>query len=134
MNRQEVEKIRDFLVTLPDERFEYCFWFGYDGNPITPSRVNYDQFSSCGTTACVAGWICFLHKLDLQGNILNGPMDLAQEILGVSRRDAEVLFICGSDNATRQDAIRRLNHLLDYGSLVDYDISVESWVKPDLVW
>lgn len=144
MNRDRLTRLRDHLDQLPDKNFDYGIWFSQDGSTY-PFRdavtAEAPEANFCGTTGCVAGWCCvLLHKeakpvlLALEQKLgfpVAGPGNcdkIAQTVLELTDKQAEFLFLDHVDNATREDAVRRIDHLLSTnGNFNDYDWTQESW-------
>lgn len=125
-------ELADFLDTLPEHRFDYRSWVGWDWEGA--------EDLSCGTTACAAGWATTLPSfrarglrlyLDssgpwrgiprVEGSELDGEEAMA-EVLGISEVDAGYLFIpdyrhpewgvgAPTDHATPQEVA---DHIRDY--------------------
>lgn len=112
--RERLEYMRDFLLTLPAEKFDMSAWADNKG---------------CDTVCCIGGWT------DIQfgrSPILGGDYDdrFAQRDLGLSDDQAAWLFYGTlSPSVTPSQAARVLTHLLDTSTpgtcdgIVDWSIA-----------
>lgn len=99
-------ELADLLEHLPDNRFDYNHWVGDDWGDA--------QDLSCGTTACALGWAATIPKLravglrlaryyqggpgvvhlyDQDDRLLASGTGAAEEVFGITRREASWLFI-----------------------------------------
>jgi hypothetical protein len=123
MNRENIQKVRDHIASLPPERFDVSRFFGLgsDELPEDAETAKAGQFvTNCGTTACVGGWT--LAVLDPEHSIFGAPVRAA-ELLGIDRSEARELFyggICVS--AEQRQAVAVLDHLLATGE-VDWSVT-----------
>lgn len=139
MNKERIQKLIDYLETLPEERFDYGNFFS-SGKPSSDDPFNecvYDNIVEsaknncspieCGTAACVAGHTCFLFWDEAKTEIANhSPISyIAKNILGIDNVVERQLFYAYCDAATKANAISRLKHLLKHNSLYDYDFCNE---------
>lgn len=102
-NIENVTKLRDFLLTLPDENFDHGSWTGTawenDGELI------FEDTNICGTTACIGGWAAIIgkliepiydekdHSIRFRNEDYGKIQYLAGEWLGLSEKEAEILFM-----------------------------------------
>jgi hypothetical protein len=132
MNRENIQKVRDYLSNLPDGRFAIGTWFFVPGTGF--SHTLHDRGftnataleGSCGTVACIAGHT--LACLEPDGTIPAMVSPKAAELLGLSTDEAFALFegydvanLDDPDEITTADAVRVLDHLLETGE-VDWSI------------
>lgn len=125
MNREALTQLRNYITDLPDEQFGYQQFFG-------DSRSTLDwwhgKMPECGTAACVAGHACLMFQL--QGTSKDGfrtPSAIAGEFLGLDADDGETLFYAACGVASKDDAIRRMDYLLEHETLAGYSMAGESW-------
>lgn len=125
MNRENIQKVRDRIASLPPERFDMAGVFmrdgdlsgpGCDGAPATPGEF----MEACGTAACIAGWT--LAVLSPAGDACPS-LKQARGLLGLGLATSHSLFI-PDDFCTRRytpdEAVRVLDHLLETGE-VDWE-------------
>lgn len=55
-NIERLTRLRDFMLTVPDERFSMNWFFG--GADAFPGESASEYLGRCGTAACLAGWAC----------------------------------------------------------------------------
>lgn len=117
--KARLEYLRDFLRTLPEERFDILSfadapgWPEYCDDPISAADVRND----CGTTACIAGWAeaLFTEVEDIGGN--------AEELLGLGEPVANKLFHgFPRGNIRPAQAADVLDHLIRTGE-VDWSVA-----------
>lgn len=136
MNRQALEKLRDFLLATPVP-FKMSFWHQVlfstenpeDWDPITlvkedmePKRHQQrlqDFNHTCGTAACAAGWSVYITPptaecFDYEGDLIMG--DYVDKILGLwPGSHIEQYMFSGSwsrHDDTRQGAAYRIDQVL----------------------
>lgn len=107
MNKDRIKEVIGKLRALPEENFCYEEVFRND---------------ECGTVGCVAGWIC-----EWYSPVTNDRLDTARDLLGLCERDSYLLFLANCGRANREDAIKRLEWLLEHGSLEYYPFEEESY-------
>lgn len=125
MNIERLTELRDYLLAVPDERFDYSVQFS--GSSSAQSWMAFHNRTiqyPCSTTGCVAGHACFY--FGLHGG---GPMRVAANHLGIDDGVDTFLFIEECEQANKSDAILRLNHLISGGTPDTYDWTQESWNK-----
>lgn len=115
--RDRVIQLRDFLETLPPEKFTMRRYFtGPGGVTIVPS-----SFNECGTAACIAGWAI----LQFGDDDRKSHRSVAGGLLGLSDEQAIALFDPeGNDGTeaalnhfTRARAVAVLDHYLETGKI-----------------
>ena len=117
-NLKRLQDTLTLLESLPDDRFNYGSYLNNVGYDAIRDRKHH-----CGTVGCVAGWVVAHNLLELH----RGGIDrTAGQWLGLSHSDSYFLFIAFIDRGTKEDAIRRLKHLIAGGSFEDYDWTQES--------
>ncbi len=135
MNSERVKKLLDHIKKSPDEQFHYGNWFsGIDDKEISTFRnvqeaaKNRNKKSICGTAACVAGHACLLFWKETRKDLAIGMSiaEIAQNVLELDHQTRYNLFLQNMDDATKADAIKRLEYLLQFGNLDDYDWFSES--------
>lgn len=130
---EKLKQLRDHIAALPEERFDYSKYFtresDWDAFGID-SPVKYE----CDTAGCVAGHCCAL--FDLHGSLCfdEGPVRgnayvAAANFLKLDVGDDWTLMLHEYRRANRSDALLRLDHLIQHGTLAGYDDSKESWAK-----
>ena len=126
MNTQALIELRDHILSIPEEQFDYNYFLSDDGDSQPEYAWADGIMPPCGTAGCVAGHCIICFKLECHNGL--DIEDTARHHLGLSNGDAYSLFIRGCGTATRNDAIRRLNYLIDEGTLVGYDfVEEEGW-------
>ena len=134
MNRERVQQLLDYMKTVPDERFNYDVFLtlpdGVDGvGSVTMEWIYNDITPPCDCVACLAGHAVLLFNLKshrIEEYARANPAKVTAEYLDVDDPDLiHDLFYRNSQHATRQDAINRLTHLLEHGSLTDYPFHTE---------
>ncbi len=59
MNKDRLNKLADFLITVPPERFDMSHWLSIN---------DFDQSTlECGTAACAGGWACSIPEFRKAG-------------------------------------------------------------------
>lgn len=106
MNRENIQKVRDHIASLPPERLDMYNWF---------------REAECGTVCCIGGWT----------NLVLGPdeprerwsVSKARGRLDISYTQADELFFgAGVSSAVGPaQAVAVLDHLLETGE-VDWSI------------
>ena len=88
MHIKRMKALADFLDKLPKKKFNMGSYIHWKGNGRMP--VNAKQaLHSCGTTACVAGWVELCHATaDEKGC----SFDFAKNHLDLTTKEAEWLF------------------------------------------
>lgn len=135
MNTQKIKQLVKHLKNLPNKNFNYASWFS---NIEEDAEINVTKCAKenkipneCGTAACVAGHTCLLFWDEAKIGIAKDRSIsvIATEILGIDYFTKNDLFLKGMEHATKQDAIRRLEHILEYHTLDDYDWTLEEWYQ-----
>lgn len=114
MNHERMLKVADVIEENPDH-FDMKFfmktgpdWTDRMGESSTRELVSADIYN-CGTTACIAGWACWLWSAEVRHD--KGVDDNAQHILGLSTDVADELFI-DFDLKTAKDAAAHLREMV----------------------
>ena len=118
MNRPRLEQLRQFLLELPDDRFRYECYFSDSEAYDDPVLIRNPE---CQTAACVGGWVIALFGC---GPVRTPSVD-AQRLLDLNDQEAGFLFLTCINHSSRQDAIRRIDHLLSWKPLDEYDWNLE---------
>jgi len=119
MNRERIEKLRDFLRDdVPDERFDMSDYLV----PSARSRSNPYQktvgaaLKSCGTAACIAGWAQYLFEPRRRWSF-----EIGRDSLGLTDHEAKKLFLPihleSLSDIPRARAVATLTHLLETGEV-----------------
>lgn len=129
LNLEKIQKLLNHLKETPDESFDYTAIFRPD-SPLHPIR---NPSPRCCTAGCVMGhaiwlWRTKLQQLD-QACVTNRISGVIGEFLGLDARQRNFVFFAHCGEANREDAIRRLEHLLAGQTVFDYDWQGESWQK-----
>jgi hypothetical protein len=134
-NVELLKKVRDKITSDP-EHWNQNFWGILDGEVVERTRKpladRTPEFEiSCGTTACIAGWACILSGEPMewrtaapdyfQPRLLSATETVhgrdvsvrAAELLGLDEIDAGDLF----HTYDHDEALERLNHLIEHGNL-----------------
>lgn len=145
MNVPRMEEFLEYLKQLPPENFNYEFWLKTPGkiDPLLTegktlsvleqaARTNMDP--PCGTVGCVAG-NCVILFWEESKSYFSKPWnsltigEIAAKILGLSSRQEDFLFMSFIKFSNKDDAIKRLEHLLSGISVDKYHW--ESETNPD---
>lgn len=139
MNAERIEKLINYLKDIPDQKFDFSNWFSTIENKNEDdcgdhylkilSLAKEKKSPPCNTAACIAGHTVLLFWEEAKNHIVKGcsVSIVAQEILGIDYFTKNDLFVKGMDYATKQDAIQRLEHILDNNTLDNYDWHSEKW-------
>lgn len=142
MNKERMQTLREAIAAaLPDE-FEYSSFFckktGLGGIRQLSMQMTVPE-PHCGTVGCVAGWALMLfspgiktYPLHCSSRIDAGDIPMttskqAQELLDLTSKERDFLFVDYVMHATREDALRRLDFLIADGYPDAYDWTKESW-------
>ncbi len=139
MNKPKIEQLLKYLKRIPLSNFDYGNWFAnHDGVRFELWQYAMDDQKppKCGTAACVAGHACLLFWDKSKKSLckLESIKDTAKQILGLSEQTAHNLFVRNIFTITkthdlkyagRIHAVRRLEHLLKHGNLMNYDFDNE---------
>lgn len=128
LSRERLETVRD-TIAANKRQFVYATYFNSPGTGIFTSQDPkvFTDNRDCGTAACVAGWTFYLYPelcIKAQGHL---PDRKARDVLGLSEAEATFLFHRYSSVATANDAIRRIDWLLDGNNSFEYDYAQEEW-------
>lgn len=113
MNRLRLAILGQFLLTVPEEKFNLEHW-------------------QCSTTACAVGWACSIPEFQQQGLSIGEPwgdgiliplfegekhFEAAEKFFDISWRDAEWLFMPCQENYSKPiDVAMRIAYLLKLDS------------------
>jgi hypothetical protein len=125
VNKTNLRKVYKAIKHAPPDRFCYSQYFGSRYRDVSTTDVVPDV--SCGTAGCVAGWTAMIFAPGdpfLTGDQLD---ELCSSHLGLDDNEAHFLFHEKWELATRDDALARLHHLIEYGTESGYDWTKESW-------
>lgn len=122
MNIENAERTMKMLES-PPLNFNYSCWFNVNGYAFTSLREAKEYLSNwkdCGTTACLAGEICYAF----------GPEDedaqvFSNKFLDLTEDESFFLFIDRIDGRKIHHAKARLQWLMDGKSILDYDFDGE---------
>jgi hypothetical protein len=91
---EKLNRLAEFLDTLPDHRFYLGAWFGVrDGDRVWSVGIH-DAAADCNTTACIAGWQTFLDYPDYsEPRFYVDAEEVARETLELTQRQADWLFL-----------------------------------------
>lgn len=123
IKKAKLQELYDYVKPREHE-FRYDRFF--------ESMPEYEYYHSgkippCGTTACLAGHAVILWGLTLPryNDIFYTVDTTVKEFLGLTDDESYFLFRQNSDCATHEDALKRLQWLIDGHQVVDYDWSQE---------
>ncbi len=112
--RDRVIQLRDFLETLPDERFNIAYaWTGPGGTWGTYEQVKANE---CGTAACISGWAQVLFPRE--GNPLGVSAEQAVELFMPRGYDSDKT----AKKYTRARAVAVLDYYLTTGK-IDWSVA-----------
>jgi hypothetical protein len=137
MNIEALKQLRGHIQNLPEEKFCYAAFFGTDdddeGDAVAATAEDIWESQGlpppCGTAGCVAGHCISLFQLtpEMYYNDWSGESypvsvgETAGKFLGLTQgRDSHILFYEGCGVATREDALRRIDYLIEHGSINGY--------------
>lgn len=127
MNREALIQLRGHIADLPEEKFTYNSYWPADNI----REWWHGEAPVCGTAGCVAGHTCVLFHLSSKGArgtvAYTFPSSAAGEFLGLGKADQEALFYVACNSANKDDAVRRLDYLIQHETLAGYNFSGESW-------
>lgn len=107
VTRDRVMRLRDFLKTLPDERFDMSQW-------------GYHRTHTCETAACIGGWANILFEEDF------GQYHETGALLGLNFDEACALFEpdgwIDDKRFTTDQAVAVLDHYLAHG-VIDWSVA-----------
>jgi hypothetical protein len=64
MNLDNVKRLRDFLITIPDTNFRHETWYGVTNTyPDADEELLVGGHNLCGTAACLGGWSAIVGNL-----------------------------------------------------------------------
>lgn len=148
MNIEALKQLRNHIANLPEEKFCYAVFFGTDEDEADAVAEAVEETwesqglpPPCGTAGCVAGHCISLFQLTPEmyyeewsgESYAKGPGDTAAKFLELTQdRDAHILFYEGCSVATREDALSRLDYLIEHGTLNGYPCHLEDgWQVED---
>lgn len=104
MNKERLNKLADFLDTVPERKFDLDTWrVNADGKEVFDESTDDEQLLNfdCGTSGCAIGWACAMPEFKAQGLTwgLWGPTvpnydgwDAVMDFFDLKRADATYLF------------------------------------------
>ena len=108
MNKEKMLQLADFLYNLDESRFNMGYWYGqYDDDGDNLCQANSIDLDNCNTVACIAGWAVALETNGeyVMQDYFDGKLaEKAQEILDLSRDEADMLFYTNSGSIWLQYA------------------------------
>jgi hypothetical protein len=137
MNREKIKQLRDHIAALPKELFTYSVYLRPPSGGEEECEAHLcgvaDTKYPCGTAGCVAGHCVMLFDIQLphlsvgtpQGGLNLELFRVVRETLGLPAPDAHTLCITLHALANQAAAVRRLDHLLEHGTLRHYDFHGE---------
>ena len=117
MNLEKLIQLRDHLVSVPDNEFDYENFYLNKSDPDAWSSLSLrdDPPQHCGTAGCVAGhakWLWPELFRQEQGRHINDSTAIGNGVLGLNGCQQYFLFIENCGDANRLDAIARLDWLI----------------------
>lgn len=92
-----LRKVKNHILSEPKRLRMWGYVMRKATNKAVPlATINkYRPFAKCGTAACIAGWTCLLQLKPTETGEFYGVdyFQHAQELLGLSEAQAEVLFM-----------------------------------------
>lgn len=110
--RDRMIQLRDFLETLPDERFDYG-WLGSSQDAID---------GECGSPACIGGWARALFRVRTDARPYIGLQEIGEDWLGLSSGQSSDLMFYPRGHVSRRRAVRVLDHYLATGK-IDWSVA-----------
>lgn len=138
MNLPRLRELRDHMLTVKDEEFCYRTFF-YDRitqKDLTYSDLNGQELApqTCGTVACLCGHAAWHWREEVEKHVREHPglfwPAAVDAILELDATQSNALFMTNVQ-ASRKDAIRRLNWLINKGNLSGYRFDMEK-ESPDI--
>lgn len=128
--KERLETVRDNIAENK-QQFNYEVFFSENEAElfITTDPQELTDSKNCGTAACVAGWTFYLYPEECIRSLEGGIDCRAGDVLGLDANIAYFLFNMHASVATANDAIRRINWLLDGNDYADYDFFQEEWFQ-----
>lgn len=148
MNVEKLTRLRDYLLLVPEERFQYKLFFcNKETYPLSIRESLKGNFYAANAEGYAA--ILFLFQVILRlgteerlSDVLlpedrrpkmSSPFSgerlsaVIQHLLGLSDDERTFLFDDENERANKSDAILRLNHLIEGKGVLNYDWSKESY-------
>jgi hypothetical protein len=100
MNVEKLNRLAEFLDTVPEHKFYLGAWFGFRGEDgvmdMLDGSTRFDP-ADCRTTACIAGWQTYLEYPGRSGRVKleRDAEEIARDSLGLSQSQADWLFLGG---------------------------------------
>lgn len=107
-------------VDPPDDKHGY-FCCDYNEHSIRNDQDPIEAAKSCGTAACLAGWCCLFNRID--ADYANAATK-ASELLELDDEDQSRLFYRVTHNPTFEHAIKRLDWIIEHGTMKGYSYLV----------
>ena len=127
MDRVRGRQLLDHIQQVPPEQFNYGVFFKTPTRAfLTCADVNRHGVPQpgCGTAACLCGHAVWLWADEVAVET-EFTIDRVQRLMQLSMSECQFLFLRRVGSATRVDAIRRLQHLLDGGAPWTYPWELE---------
>lgn len=122
-----VERAKMVLDAIQSHKNQFRFdvYFGF-ANPEVDQSL--EEQMKCGTAGCIAGWTLtiFTPKTNIYEALTHCPGNAAQ-LLNLTDDESWFLFMFASDYANIDDAVMRLEWLIDGKNWNDYNCKNESW-------
>lgn len=130
MNRENIQKVRDYIAELEPSQFRMDQWADQLDANGESMLIDFAQRDSllrhdCGTCACIGGWTMAL----LGEGKITMSSEAAGALLGLGKNEATCLFypayIANREwgKITPEQGVRVLDHLLETGK-VDWSVAV----------
>lgn len=139
MNLERMIQLRDAIAAAPPAEFRYDDYFSDRGGMFEPVEVPKPH---CGTAGCVAGWACMLFRPREMVRAVTAPSDdlsilnVARTALDLDLNQASFLFLENCAIATREDALKRLNWMIEHANYAEiwdpneyYPWDNETWCR-----
>lgn len=146
INRERIKLLLEHLKKLPDDEFDYTNWFkleiqngdnipeyvgpqilqGSRANNVIRKAAKTNGPPACKTAGCIAGHCCLLFWEECKDRFeYEGFETTATRLLGFDYHVGTPLFQNYMMVANKHDAIMRLEHLMEFDDLEDYDWTLE---------
>lgn len=136
MNRMYMEQLLTHLDTIPEDQFQYDRYLGVNGVAeldYNLGDVNHKPIPECQTAGCVVGHAYLLFGLNVRAAAPTyyDMQDTATRFLELTRDEEHFLFHENTDQATAQDAVKRIRWLLAGNAIDNYPWHEESYHVPE---